>query len=73
MCRTNMIEDLVYKDRGQEIEASLIDWKPLTSIMNSNKSNITLNFNSSIGKFKPFTPNITDSKSHYFNDQNLKI
>lgn len=41
--------------------------------MDSDKRNITLNFKKSIGKFRPFTSDITETDATYFNDLNLRI
>jgi hypothetical protein len=68
-----LIEDLFYKDHGHRVKATSIDWKPLKSIMDSDKRNITLNFKKSIGKFRPFTSDITETDATYFNDLNLRI
>lgn len=68
--RSNLIEDLYYKDHGQRVKASTLDKKkkPLKSIINSNKLNVTLNFQKSIGKFRPFTSDITQTNASYFDD-----
>lgn len=47
--RKNLVEDLVKKDRGYRVKEEKISWKPLASIMSSNKRNISLNFKNSIG------------------------
>ena len=37
-------EDLLKKDHGRKIKSQQVEWKPLKSILSSNKKNITLNF-----------------------------